>query len=438
LASTTALSGLKQLSLFIWFRFNSSAANHQWLSFRTDNQHSLDIFSQTSSSVTWGSDWAGAWNGSSTQALSGLVDGDFVCLGASITQSGARLFHQGSFARTKTGSAFTTSSSTVAICQAGEHGRMGGAAFAVALPDEAMAAYTSNPWQLYGPRRIWVPVSAGGGAYTLTAEQGSYTLTGQAAALLAGRALAAAQGSYTLTGQDAALLKGNTLAADQGSYSLTGQDAALLRGLLLSAAQGSYALTGQDATLTYTPLGAFSLTADQGSYALTGQSVSLLWGHVLAAGQGSYTLNGQDATLTYTPVGAYILTAGQGSYALTGQDVLLQWGHVLAAAQGSYTLTGQAATLARGIVLTAAQGSYTLTGQAAAFARTYVLSAGYGSYALTGQIVSLSYSGAALEALEYLLLISHITQSMSKTSKVTMEVDLISRIQQQLDGSSSI
>lgn len=41
-------------------------------------------------------------------------------------------------------------------------------------------------------------------------------------------------------------------------------------------------------------------------------------------------------------------------------------------------------------------------------------------------------------SLEYLLLISHITQSMSKTSKITMEVDLISRIQQQLDGSSSI
>jgi hypothetical protein len=304
-------------------------------------------------------------------------------------------------------------------------------------PDAVFAEVAARPYDLVEPRRIWVPVSAGG-SYTLTAGSGSYTLTGQAAGLLAGRTLAAAQGSYALTGQDAALLKGNTLAAAQGSYTLTGQDVALLRGLLLSAAQGSYALTGQDATLTYTPLGAFSLTADQGSYALTGQSASLLWGPVLAAGQGSYTLNGQDATLTYTPVGAYILTAGQGSYALTGQDVLLQWGHVLAAAQGSYTLTGQAATLSRGIVLAAAQGSYTLTGQAAVFARTYVMSAGYGSYALTGQIVSLTYSGAALEALEYLLLISHITQSMSKTSKVTMEVDLISRIQQQLDGSSSI
>lgn len=304
-----------------------------------------------------------------------------------------------------------------------------------ALSLERCAALSADP--VWKERRIWVPVSTGG-AYTLTAEQGSYTLTGQAAGLLAGRVLAAAQGSYTLTGQDVALLKGNTLTADQGSYALTGQDVALLRGLLLSAAQGSYALTGQDATLTYTPLGAFSLTADQGNYTLTGQSASLLWGPVLAAGQGSYTLNGQDATLTYTPVGAYILTAGQGSYALTGQDVLLQCGHVLAAAQGSYSLTGQAATLARGLVLAAAQGSYALNGQAAAFRRTYVLSAGYGSYALTGQIVSLTYSGAALEALEYLLLISHITQSMSKTSKVTMEVDRISRIQQQLDGSSSI
>lgn len=286
-------------------------------------------------------------------------------------------------------------------------------------------------WLAFGP-------AAGGGAYSLTAESGSYALTGQSAGLLASRALAAEQGSYALTGQDVALNRGYVVAAEQGSYALTGQDAGLLRGLLLTAAQGSYALSGQDVTLTYTPLGAYSLTADQGSYDLTGQSVSLLWGRALVAEQGSYALNGQDASLVYTPAGAYSLAAGQGAYALTGQDVALLWSKVLAAAQGSYTITGQDATLSRGIVLTAAQGSYTLTGQDAAFARAYALSAGYGSYALTGQIVSLTYSGAALEALEYLLLISHITQSMSKTSKVTMEVDLISHIKQQLDGSSSI
>ena len=306
------------------------------------------------------------------------------------------------------------------------------------LTDTEHAELSANPWLLFEPQDIWVPVSAGGGAYSLTAESGSYALTGQSAGLLASRALAAEQGSYALTGQGVALNRGYVVAAEQGSYALTGQDAGLLRGLLLTAAQGSYALSGQDVTLTYTPLGAYSLTADQGSYDLTGQSVSLLWGRALVAEQGSYALNGQDASLVYTPAGAYSLAAGQGTYALTGQDVALLWSKVLAAAQGSYTITGQDATLSRGIVLTAAQGSYTLTGQDAAFARAYALSAGYGSYALTGQIVSLTYSGAALEALEYLLLISHITQSMSKTSKVTMEVDLISRIQQQLDGSSSI
>ena len=242
-----------------------------------------------------------------------------------------------------------------------------GAFYNRALTPTEVLLRTRAPWQLLKRQSRRIFVAASTGSYTLTAAQGSYSLTGQDVALLASRSLAAAQGSYTLTGQDAALLRLFTLtaaqgsyslsgqavalaasrliAAGQGSYTLTGQAVGLLASWVLAAGQGAYALTGQAAGLTYTPLGSYSLLADAGSYTITGQSVGLLASRLLAAAAGSYSLSGQDVGLTYTPAGAsYTLTADVGGYALTGHDIAFARTYVLTAASGSYTLTGRAVT----------------------------------------------------------------------------------------------
>ena len=160
LQTTPALSGLQEFSMLAWFIFGSADENAQWLNFRTDNQHTLDVWSKTSTSLTWGADWAGAWNGVSQQTLSGLVDGDFVCIGASITQSGCRFFANGSFSGTKSGSGFTTSSSSVSVTRHTRARHLGAAMFRAALSDAEMQAITANPWQLFEDEIIFVPASA--------------------------------------------------------------------------------------------------------------------------------------------------------------------------------------------------------------------------------------------------------------------------------------
>jgi hypothetical protein len=60
--------------------------------------------------------------------------------------------------------------------------------------------------------------------YSMSAEPGSYSMTGQGAGLKAARKMAADAGSYTFTGQAAALRAARKIAADAGSYLLTGQD----------------------------------------------------------------------------------------------------------------------------------------------------------------------------------------------------------------------
>ena len=63
--------------------------------------------------------------------------------------------------------------------------------------------------------------------YSMTADAGSFTLTGQAVDLDKAVKLSAASGSFSLSGQAATLRHGRTLTADSGSFALTGQDVTL-------------------------------------------------------------------------------------------------------------------------------------------------------------------------------------------------------------------
>ena len=229
---------------------------------------------------------------------------------------------------------------------------------------------------LRDPYRVLTPVapsvyflpSAGGGGATLTADSGTYTLTGTAVTLKADRKLAAGSGSYAVTGTDAALKVGRKLSADSGTYSVTGTAVNFLRGYALAAESGSYSVSGTDAALRV--------------------------GRLLSAASGSYVLSGSAAALQYQPAGSYSLTAESGAYTLTGTAATLKVSRKLTAESGSYSLTGSDATFKRGFSVSAGAGSYTLTGTNVAFARTYVLGAETGAYTLTGSDVGLTWSAA--------------------------------------------
>ncbi len=163
-------------------------------------------------------------------------------------------------------------------------------------------AWTSTNSGVVGHPRIIRPAAApiaGPSSltnYSLTADAGSFALTGSAAALKAGRLVAAGAGSFALTGQTAALKAGRLLTAGAGSLALTGTAAGLKAGRGMSAAGGSYTLAGADASLRADR----ALAAGPGSYALTGEPAALVVAHLILAGVGVYSLTGSAATLTTT------------------------------------------------------------------------------------------------------------------------------------------
>lgn len=158
-----------------------------------------------------------------------------------------------------------------------------------------------DPYQLF-ERRIWVPVSAGGGANnTLTGDSGSYTYTGNAASFQVTRALDGAVGSYTLTGNT------GTFSYIPGAGSIP---------YTLSGATGAYAYTGNAATFRV----GHSLSGATGAYAYSGNAATFKVGHALPGAAGAYAFTGRDGTFAYVGSTAYALSGDSGSYSLTGTE----------------------------------------------------------------------------------------------------------------------
>lgn len=265
---------------------------------------------------------------------------------------------------------------------------------------------------------------AGGTAYTLDCDGGSYAVTGTAMGPEHDRVIGAVAGSYALTGTAMSPEHDKQVAASAGSYAVTGTAMAPehdyvigieagaydltgavmspLHDAVIDAAGGSCAVTGQvagvyygraiDADAGYYTLSgavagllrAANLALEAGSYALSGAAVAALLGRVLSAGAGAYAIAGQDVTLIYTPVGGYIISAEGGVYFVAGADVGVMRDAKVAADPGSYIVTGQAAAALLGRMIAAGAGVYLLDGQAADALRDAVIGTGSGEYGITG------------------------------------------------------
>ena len=128
-------------------------------------------------------------------------------------------------------------------------------------------------------------------AYSITAEGGNYTETGQAVSLLKSSLLGIGVGTYTETGQTASLLKDSKIPIGTGSYTLTGKVASLLRSIRISAIAGSYNITGKAVNLRYSlvPPEPEEVEGDQKSF--TTFKSELLWA---LGGLASADVNSQE------------------------------------------------------------------------------------------------------------------------------------------------
>lgn len=214
----------------------------------------------------------------------------------------------------------------------------------VAWPEAQARSVLDDLWgRLFEPRRIFVPMAAAGGGFTLDLEAGSYSYTGQSTDLSVGRKLVFDAGSYSYSGQTTGLSYGRKLSLDAGSYSYTGQATGIAVSRKLSLDAGSYSYTGNDVTLFYdSSTDTYTLDLEAGSYSYTGQTADLKVARKLVFDAGSYAYTGQTTSFAV----ARKLGLDAGSYAYTGQTTAFAINRKLALDSGAYTYTGHDPNLA--------------------------------------------------------------------------------------------
>lgn len=107
-----------------------------------------------------------------------------------------------------------------------------------------------------------------------------------------------------------------SVTADPGTYAVSGSTATLKHGYHADALSSSYLLSGNAANFSF--LSGLGVSADQGAYELVGSASALLkYGYKAAAAGSSYALTGSSANLNVS-TGTRILAAQGGSYSLTG------------------------------------------------------------------------------------------------------------------------
>jgi hypothetical protein len=131
-----------------------------------------------------------------------------------------------------------------------------------------------------------------------------------------------------VTGADATFVKTNVyaLSADPGSYAVTGSAATVASARFVNAAAGTYTLTGVNADFAYVGAGAYILGADPASVVVTGFAATLEQvtpgAYNMEAVPGGYVLTGAAQTYFQT----YVLSADPATILVSGADVRLSVG----------------------------------------------------------------------------------------------------------------
>lgn len=140
------------------------------------------------------------------------------------------------------------------------------------------------------------PPSAAAQVLTLSAAQGTYTVSGKAQTLNSTRSIAAAQGTYTVNGQAQTLNRGILISPVTGAYVING--VAQFFAIGMPAAQGAYSIAGQ----AVTP--AVGMPAGAGAFTVTGQPQSFAVALSIKPATGAYTVTGNAVGLSLTPSGS--------------------------------------------------------------------------------------------------------------------------------------
>lgn len=237
----------------------------------------------------------------------------------------------------------------------------------------------ANPYgELVEPQRIWVPVSSGAGATTISGGVGNAAAAGLGAAISLPLIVGSGIGAASAAGHAAGISLPTPIAVGVGSAAAAGHQAAISAGQSIAAGVGAASAAGHAATITL-PV---SIAAGVGQAAAAGHNASVALGTTIACGTGAATAAGHAASIALTTA----VTCGAGDAAAAGHAATITAGGTsISAGIGAAAAAGQAASIALTTSIACGVGAAQATGAAAVIqAGDIVIQAGVGAAAAAG------------------------------------------------------
>jgi len=221
------------------------------------------------------------------------------------------------------------------------------------LSDSEVGEISRNPWQLFEPRRIFVPVAAaGGGTAAITAAAGAATASSLAGASTAASAATSAAGAATASTLAGAATAASALTSAAGSATASSLAGAAVAATAVTSAAGAATAS----TVAASSTASAAITQADGAAAagtLTGVAGS---GSTITAAAGASTAS----TLAGSSAAASAITAATGAAtasAVAGASTAAATITAAAGAATASTLTGSVAGDASAITTAAGSAS---------------------------------------------------------------------------------
>lgn len=160
------------------------------------------------------------------------------------------------------------------------------------IDEQTAQRISAEMWAVFEPRRIWVPVSAGGGT-TINAGVGESTAAGSTADISLGTTVNTGVGSAVADGSAASVSRGATVNASIGAAVAAGLDADI------GTSAGEYQVGNAvaDGATASISLGT-TVSADVSNAVAAGSTADVSLGTTVAAGVGNAVADGPSATIT--------------------------------------------------------------------------------------------------------------------------------------------
>jgi len=223
----------------------------------------------------------------------------------------------------------------------------------------------------------------GPASYTLTANTGSFSLTGQSTGLFKSLRLEAQAASFALTGNAAGFVKGYSFTADSGVFAFNGINASFTRLLVAYIDCGQFSLTCRDINLHI----GYSFSVDSQSFSIVGLQNNLLRSLYISSGTGSFSIVGLQNNL----LRSLYISSGTGSFSIVGLQVNLNKGIIFQLDGADFVLSCSDILFQRGYSLPIICGQFSFDGAAAGIYRQLSTAAETGLFDIYEYAVLLNF-----------------------------------------------